>query len=223
MLARRLIFIVSTLLTFTACCHTPHATTQPAPLSASHWNQVAVEARLIVASDNFYDITGIPLAGNSVEVEPIDTFTLNLLIQATQADVRTVTITLPRFMLPFPGAGSVEEKDSLRINLEIAEALHSRLAITLKDIVPVPRPAQQKFSLATLMPPGKLTIPRGLPKRIEADSPATFMIRGVRLENDGTTRHLLILLRFAGIQQKEIENDLFGPGYDKPTTSPASP
>jgi general secretion pathway protein D len=301
--------------------------------------QIAIEARLLLVSNNFLDVvgiswnlgipageiggnvgavtignntaslatpgaTGVPgslgasLAGNSalsVTGSIIDNFTLNLIIQATQADKRTVTVTAPRvtlfngqrgyiavtqqqnFVSNFnqtvaPGSG-IGGSSATGTNLQVSTLttgvvlyVEATVSADRRYVVMKLRPQLSTLDgLDTFSAGGSLLNPNTgqtvvgggfvqLPKisyttvdtMVSVPDGGTLLIGGERLVGESEVeigvpvlskipglnrlftnrslikdeRTLLILVRPKIIIQKEIENDLFGVGYDRPTGLP---
>lgn len=101
--------------TATTTASTSQATTFPAD-----WTQAAVEARMLVVSENFLDdfgvatelrpagALGIPTTQpTGVQVMAIDHWTLSLMSRASQADKRTMTLTAARVTVRRGKAGTL--------------------------------------------------------------------------------------------------------------------
>jgi general secretion pathway protein D len=298
--------------------------------------QIAIEARLLLVSNNFLDIvgfgwnigwnagaisdhlgavsisnntlsqvqnpgTGVPgsllttVGANSalsITGSIIDNFTLNLIIQATQADARTVTVTAPRVTL-FNGqrgyiAVTQQQNFVSNFNQTVTATGNGGFAVATNLQVSTLTTGIVLYVEATVSADRRYVVMKVRPQLSTLDALDTFDLSGTNLSaNNGTggtigfvqlprisyttvdtmvsvpdggtlliggeklvgeseievgvpvlskipglnrlftnrslvkdERTLLILVRPKIIIQKEIENDLFGVGYDKPTGLP---
>jgi hypothetical protein len=182
---------------------------------------VAIECRALIVDKNFHDVLGLDF-GAGVQIISIDNFTLNLIIQAGQADSRTIVFTAPRITLPLPGKSSMAFPNSVAFDFNLREVPMRGFGIEFTTIRATT--AEDKIPLSGGMittpvshfPYGTLIPPTGLPIEGIVPDKGTLLISGLQLKGAGD-RFIILIVRPMRIIQQEIENHLLGPVYGKPT------
>jgi len=205
--------LIAALLTITACCRLDD-TTQTVTPDAENAPTISIECRVMIVPDNFFDNMGFEYHGPDLRKPPVilDNLTVNALIRSTQADARTITIDAPRIVIADGQEGRiiceetygfVEGKEENKVYSFAVKptisADHRYVELRVHDL---------KICTSTATKP---TITARVPDG------GMVLLDIVPVEDN---RLALFLVRPKIIIQKEIETNLFGPDYDKPTGLP---
>jgi hypothetical protein len=210
---------------------------------------IAVETRVILVSSNFFDDFRIgwewsfaagPQAASSTQpaeklhtyaASIIDNWTLNMLLQATQADKRTIQVTGAVATIPNGYTGTVLASyqpgtvptGNVKPFVPMASASVSPTVSADRHyiVTAIENIAAGPFGSTPATPALRIVERTNSANVVSIPDGGTLLINLGPIPGDPEKRPGLMLIRPSIVVHREVENDLFGPGYDKPTSRPS--